>query len=81
LNEAIADFHYAEEMGSKNPGIYSGIGQSYRLLKNYDKALYYLNTALEKSPNNEEFLVQRSNIYVDTKQYIRAIDDLTMTLK
>ena len=35
------------------------------------------------SPDNEEFLVQRSNIYIDIAQYQNAIDDLTeaLTLK
>ena len=68
-------------MDSKNPGIYSGIGQAYRLIQNYDKALYYLNKALEKSPNNNEFLVQRSNIYVDIKNYQKAIEDLSLALE
>jgi tetratricopeptide (TPR) repeat protein len=57
LKEAIEDFNKSLELDSKNPGIYSGIGQAYRLIQNYDKALYYLNKALEKSPNNNEFLV------------------------
>jgi len=68
-------------LGSKNPGIYSGIGQSYRLLKNYDKSLYYLNNALDKSADNEEFLIQRSNIYIDIKEYQKAIDDLSLALQ
>jgi hypothetical protein len=38
-------------------------------MKDHDKALYYLNQALERSPENEEFLIQRSNIYVDIKQF------------
>lgn len=39
-----------------------------------------MNKALEKSPNNQEFLVQRSNIFVDIKDYQRAIDDLSVAL-
>lgn len=69
LSDAIDNFNKALELGSNNPGIFSGIGQSYRLLKNFAKALLYLNKALEKSPGNEEFLVQRSNIYVDIGKY------------
>lgn len=57
LQDAINDFNYALELKSTNPGIYSGIGQSYRFLKNFEKALYYLNQALKKQPDNEEFLV------------------------
>mgnify|MGYP003463856312 CR=1 FL=1 len=40
---------HAEELKSKNPGgIFNGIGICYRHLKDYDKALYYLNEALRK---------------------------------
>ena len=45
--EAIADFLYAEELGSKNPGIFKGIGEAHRLMKDFEKALYYLNEALK----------------------------------
>lgn len=71
---------YAEELGSKNAGIFKGIGEAYRLLKDYDKALYYLNEALKRDGNNEDFLIERSNIYIDVKQYAKAIDDLTNAL-
>ena len=42
-------------------------------MQNYEKALYYLNKALEKSPNNHEFLIQRSNIFIDKKEFVKAI--------
>ncbi len=67
--EAIQDFNYSLELGSKNPSIFSGIGQAFRLLKNYEKALYYLNFALEKNTDNDEYMLQRSNIFVDIKQF------------
>ena len=65
LDDAIKDFEYSQQLGSTNPGIYSGIGQAHRLLKNYKKSLQYLNDALKMSPEKEEFLIQRSNIYID----------------
>jgi hypothetical protein len=34
-HEAIADFLYAEELGSKNPGIFKGIGEAHRLMKDF----------------------------------------------
>jgi len=52
-DESIEDFFHALELGSKNIGIYNGIGQTYLRAKKYEKALYYSNIALEKSPNNE----------------------------
>ena len=79
-NSAIDDFMYAEQLRSQNPGIFNGIGMAFRLLKDYEKALYYLNEALRKEPLNEEFLIQRSNIYVDVRDYNNAIEDLTNAL-
>lgn len=49
-------------------------------MKDYEKALYYLNEALKREPTNEDFLMERSNIYIDIKQYPKAIDDLTNAL-
>jgi tetratricopeptide (TPR) repeat protein len=51
-DEAIEDFFHALELGSRNVGVYNGIGQTYLKAKKYEKALYYSNIALEKSPNN-----------------------------
>jgi len=42
-------------------------------MKDYDKALLYLNDALKLEPKNEDFLMERSNIYVDIGQYPKAI--------
>ena len=76
----VASTIYAEELGSKNPGIFKGMGEAYRLLKDYDKALYYLNEALKRDATNEDFLIERSNIYIDIKKYPKAIDDLSDAL-
>lgn len=42
-------------------------------MKDFDKSLYYLNEALKRDSKNEDFLIERSNIYVDIKQYPKAI--------
>jgi len=39
LKEAIDDFEKAIKLGWTKPGIFSGKGQAYRLLKLYDRAL------------------------------------------
>jgi len=36
------------ELGSKNAGVFKGIGEAYRMMKDYEKALYYLNEALRR---------------------------------
>ncbi|XP_051912790.1 tetratricopeptide repeat protein 6-like [Hippocampus zosterae] len=43
--------------------------RAYRLLQDYEKALYYQNAALKQDRHNIEFLIHRSNIYVDIKYY------------
>ncbi len=80
FEEAITDLKRASELGSTNPGIVSGIGQACRLLGDYEKALYYQNEALKQDRHNIEFLIQRSNIYVDIKEYANAIEDLSFAL-
>lgn len=42
----------------------NGISYAYLKAGKSEKALVYINMALEKSPNNENFLIQRSMIYL-----------------
>jgi tetratricopeptide (TPR) repeat protein len=39
-----------------------------------------LNEALKREPLNEDFLIERSNIFIDIKQYPKAITDLSTAL-
>ncbi len=41
----------------------------------------YLNEALSKDPNNEDFLVQRSNIFVDMKMHKVEYFDFQKNIK
>lgn len=50
-------------------------------MKDFERALYYLNDALKREPKNEDFLMERSNIYVDIGQFDKAIKDLTNALE
>ena len=49
-------------------------------MKDFERALYYLNDALKREPKNEDFLMERSNVYVDVGQIGKAIKDLTDAL-
>lgn len=40
-----------------------------------------MNTALEKDPENHEFLLQRSLIYLSQKKYDKTIKDMTKSLE
>ena len=50
-------------------------------MKDFEKALYYLNEALKRESKNEDFLMERSNIYVDVGQFPKAIEDLSNALE
>ena len=46
--DAIEDFIHAQELHSQNAGVFKGIGEAYRLMKDFEKALLYLNDALKR---------------------------------
>lgn len=65
VDAAIADFFKAVDLGSKNTSIMNGISFAYLKAGRPEKALVYINLALEKQPLNEEFLIQRSMVYIE----------------
>lgn len=64
IQEALKDFFKAIELGSKHKAIFNGISCAYLQAKKYEKALIYSNICLHSNPHMEEFLVQRSLIYL-----------------
>ena len=46
----------------------------------FEKALIYSNISLEKESKNEEFLIQRSRIYLELNEYEKGINDLSNAL-
>jgi tetratricopeptide (TPR) repeat protein len=64
IEEALKDFFKAIELGSKHIGIYNGISCAYLQAKRFQKALIYSNICLTNHPHNEDFLIQRSLIYL-----------------
>ena len=61
--------------------MFNGISEAYLKGDRLEKALIYSNLCLEKEPNSEEFLIQRSRIEVELNHFQRAIQDLTSALK
>lgn len=45
-----------------------------------EKALIFSNICLEKEPKNEEFLIQRSRIYLELNHNQKGITDLSNAL-
>lgn len=52
IDAAIVDFFKAVDLGSKNINIMNGISYAYLKSGRPDKALVYINIALEKQPKN-----------------------------
>lgn len=79
--EAIEDFENALEKKSQNEGgIYNGLGYSYKMKGDFSKALAKLTDAVEKEPENPEFLLQRSILHMTQRRFGEAIKDLTQSL-
>lgn len=69
IQSAIKDFFKAIELGSRKNGVFNGISEAYLRGGKFEKALIYSNISLEKEPKNEEFLIQRSRIYLELNEY------------
>ena len=74
-HEAIIDFNKSEDL-EQNPAVYDGLGCCYHAQAKYDEAINFFNQAIEKKPNNVQFLKNRSQCYYDMKQFDLAIKDL-----
>lgn len=62
------------------PGVLDGLAQCYHVLNNYEESLENYQKALEKEPNNVEFLKNRAACYQDLKMYEEAANDLNRAL-
>ena len=67
VDAAIAEFFKAIDLGSKSIKLMNGISYAYLKAGKPDKALVYVNIALEKQPNEEDFSIQRSMVYTELK--------------
>lgn len=80
IDSAIADFFRAIDLGSKNIYLMNGLSYAYLKAGRADKALVYVNSALKKAPKNEDFLVQRSMVYLAIGENHKGIQDLKEAL-
>ena len=74
--EAIAQFEKYAENGGKDPSVFYGLSQLYRVENNFDKALASLNTGLERSPDNKDLKAEIVNIYLASGKEEQAIKEL-----
>ena len=81
--ESIEDFKTSQDLDTKNEnaGIYNGLACCYHALRDFDKALSFFHTAIDKDQTNLEFLMSRSQCYYDLKLFTDCIKDLNTALQ
>ena len=81
-HDSIEDLKKSLELDTKleNPGIYDGLGCCYHALKDTEQAIMYMNMAIEKDPQNTNFLMNRAQCYFDQQYFTEAITDLETAL-
>lgn len=70
--EAIEDFKESYELDRQNSradnaGIFDGQGSCFHALRDYDQALSFFNSAIDKDAKNTQFLMNRAQCYYDLK--------------
>ena len=88
IKDAEADFKKALDIeqekhipeNDRNPGIYDGLGSCYHIVQDYQQAMHYFDTAVERDPKNILFLMNRSQCFFDQSLFQEAIDDLSTAL-
>lgn len=71
----------AEQKSKISPKIYSNFGDAYLAVKDYDKAVFYLNEAIRLKNDYDEALYNRGLAFFFQKKYKEAIDDYTLAIK
>lgn len=80
-DEAIKDLNTAQmHVVTHNFGIQDALGCWYQKKKDYDDALKFMNEAIEKDPQNVEFLMNRAQWYFELENYTDSIEDLERCL-
>jgi len=75
-NAAVKSFKKALKLDPQAVEAEFKLGVSYGALRDYDKALKHMNTALSKSPENGRFLYGRAWIYLLSGQRDKAMIDM-----
>ncbi len=75
--EAVAAYNHALELDPTDPYIYGRRADTYRALREYERALQDLNRAFELDPQSATAWAYalRGDVYDDMKQYQKALDD------
>lgn len=79
--DALEDLIIANKLDEKDPYIYNKMGVANHFLRNYEKALFYFDKALEINPIVNEFNYNRARTHVALKNYEKAIADFSMVIE
>src|SRR5690606_2944348 len=71
--DAIRILDEAVTNGIKDSQMQGRVGELYRLVREYDKAIDLFNKALEAEPNNETYLLGIARSYHVSQRYPEAI--------
>lgn len=79
--QAIEMLYKALEIESENIEILSQLGELYFLLKNYSRAVHYLEKVITKTPSHIETLKILEKIFINTNEPEKALDAALKILK
>jgi tetratricopeptide (TPR) repeat protein len=75
-NSIIEAYEKHIGLGGTDPIVYYALYNSYRKLKNEDKALAALSKGIEKNPENKDLKAEKTNYYISTGKMGEAISTL-----
>ena len=69
----IATLLILEKLNNKNPAIYEWFANTYTMLENFEKSLFYINKALKLEPQNQYYLSKKVDLLNTTKNHKEAL--------
>lgn len=81
LQKAFDDFTIAERLGTKRIAVFEGLGNTYGMRQEFDKALEYYSKALQIAPNNGTVYLNRGITYSILRDHPKAISDYSNAIQ
>jgi tetratricopeptide (TPR) repeat protein len=75
-SEALAESEKARELDPLSPLYTTNLGRAYYRLRDYERAINFLNQALEERPDNRSAMYVLAHAYIQKARYSEAIDVL-----
>jgi tetratricopeptide (TPR) repeat protein len=81
LEQAIAEYSKAEELGSISPLVWRERGDAYYQAHQYEKAIAHHSKAIELAPSQPMFWADRGFDYMELRRYGQALPDLSKAIE